>query len=432
MRPSDARYQAYLKILQQELIPATGCTEPIAIAYAAAKARDVLAAQPDRVEVRVSGSIVKNAKSVIVPGTDRKKGIKTAVAAGLVAGKSEMMLEVISEISELQRYEIGHFVAQFPINIQICGGENQFEIQIKAYSGTESAAVRIVGSHTNIVSIHKNEEMIYKNDTGGATPATGYDYELLTIADIIEFADDVDLRDVEAPLGQQVLHNASIADEGLQNDYGANIGKTVLRLYDASDVRVQAKARTAAASDARMGGCTMPVVITAGSGNQGLTTSVPVITYAAHLGATQEALYRALVVANLTTIHQKTSIGKLSAFCGAVSAGAGAAAGITYLQGGRFAEVSHTVVNALGILSGMICDGAKPSCAAKIAAAVDAGIFGYEMYKSGQQFYRGDGIIAQDVEATIRNIGRLGRDGMRETDREILEMMIQCDTLPVV
>ena len=423
MNKTDEKYQAYVQILKEELIPAMGCTEPIALAYAAAKAREVLGEIPDRVWIGASGSIIKNVKSVIVPNTNHLKGIPAAAAAGIVAGEAKKELEVISEVSEAKRNQIAEFLEQTEITVDYIDNGIVFDIIIEVYKGASSAKVRIANYHTNIVRIEKNGEIVLDIPVEGESEEGLTDRSLLDVEAIWDFINTVDIDDIREVLSRQIEYNTAIADEGLRGDYGANIGSVLLSMYG-DDVRNRAKARAAAGSDARMNGCELPVIINAGSGNQGMTCSLPVLEYAKELNAGEEKTYRALALSNLIAIHQKTGIGRLSAYCGAVSAGAAAGAGIAYLCGGGYEEVIHTVVNALAIVSGMVCDGAKASCAAKIAASVDAGILGYHMYLQGQQFYAGDGIVTKGVEATIHNIGRLGKDGMKETNAEIIRMMI--------
>ena len=423
MNKTDEKYQAYVQILKEELIPAMGCTEPIALAYAAAKAREVLGEIPDRMWIGASGSIIKNVKSVIVPNTNHLKGIPAAAAAGIVAGEAEKELEVISEVSEEKRNQIAEFLGQTEITVDFIDNGIVFDIIIEVYKGASSAKVRIANYHTNIVRIEKNGEIVLDIPVEGESEEGLTDRSLLDVEAIWDFINTVDIDDIREVLSRQIEYNTAIADEGLRGDYGANIGSVLLSMYG-DDVRNRAKARAAAGSDARMNGCELPVIINAGSGNQGMTCSLPVLEYAKELNAGEEKTYRALALSNLIAIHQKTGIGRLSAYCGAVSAGAAAGAGIAYLCGGGYEEVIHTVVNALAIVSGMVCDGAKASCAAKIAASVDAGILGYHMFLQGQQFYAGDGIVTKGVEATIHNIGRLGKDGMKETNAEIIRMMI--------
>ena len=423
MEKTNKKYKAYVQILKEELIPAMGCTEPIALAYAAAKAREVLGALPDKVSIEASGSIIKNVKSVIVPNTDHLKGIPAAAVAGIVAGKAEKELEVISEVSKEQIEEIKEFLNTKPIDVKHVDNGFTFEIGVRVSKGAEYAKIRILNYHTNIVLAEKNGIVLFEKKVEGEEETGLTDRTLLDMESIWDFANTVDIEDIREVIGRQITYNSAIAEEGFRGDYGANIGSVLLDM-EGDNVRTRAKARAAAGSDARMNGCELPVVINSGSGNQGMTCSLPVIEYAEELNVGEEKLYRALVLSNLIAIHQKTGIGRLSAYCGAVCAGAAAGAGIAYLCGGGYEDITHTVVNALAIVSGIVCDGAKASCAAKIAAAVDAGILGYNMYKRGQQFYAGDGIVTKGADANIKNVGRLGKDGMKETNEEIINIMI--------
>lgn len=423
MEKADVRYAAYVQTLKEELVPAMGCTEPIALAYGAAKAREVLGEMPDRVVVGASGSIIKNVKSVIVPNTDHLKGIPAAATAGIVAGDAGKELEVIAEVSSEQTAWMKEFMEQVPITVEHIDNGITFDIIITLYKGDSWVKVRIANYHTNIVLVEKNGEILEKKTVAGESEEGLTDRSLLNMKDILDFAQTVDIEDVREVLERQIEYNWAIAEEGIRENYGANIGSVLLDM-EGESVRVRAKAMAAAGSDARMNGCELPVIINSGSGNQGITASVPVIVYARDMKVSHETLLRALTLSNLTAIHQKTSIGRLSAYCGAVSAGAGAGAGIAYLHGGGYKEIVHTVVNALAIVSGIVCDGAKASCAAKIASAVDAGILGYQMYIRGQQFYGGDGIVTKGVEETLKNVGRLGKEGMKATNEEIIKIMI--------
>ena len=423
MEKRNAKYAAYVQTLKEELVPAMGCTEPIALAYGAARAREVLGEMPDRVVVGASGSIIKNVKSVIVPNTDHLKGIPAAAAAGIVAGDAEKKLEVIASVSSEQTAQMKEFMEQVPITVEHIDNGITFDIVITLYKGVSYARVRIANYHTNIVLVEKNGEILEKKPVAGESEDGLTDRSLLNMKDILDFARTVDIEDVREVLERQIDYNWAIAEEGIRGNYGANIGSVLLDM-EGESVRVRAKAMAAAGSDARMNGCELPVIINSGSGNQGITASVPVIVYAKDMKVSHETLLRALTLSNLTAIHQKTAIGRLSAYCGAVSAGAGAGAGIAYLHGGDYKEIVHTVVNALAIVSGIVCDGAKASCAAKIASAVDAGILGYQMYIRGQQFYGGDGIVTKGVEETLKNVGRLGKEGMKATNEEIIRIMI--------
>lgn len=425
MLKEDPRYKTYVRILKEELLPAMGCTEPIAIAYCAAIAGKTLGVLPERVLVEASGNMIKNVKSVVVPNTDGLRGIEAAAAAGLVAGNPDRLLEVIAEVSPAQKEAIQEYLSRKCIQVRPKADGEILDIVVHGWAGGHEAQVRIAGKHTNVVLIRLDDRVLREGSPKIGRTGGQADRELLNIADILDFAETADLADVRKTLDRQISCNMAISQEGLTHDWGANIGKVLLRSYP-DDVRIRARAAAAAGSDARMSGCELPVVINSGSGNQGITASVPVVTYARYLGVGEEKTYRALLVSNLVTIHLKTGIGRLSAYCGAVSAGCGAGCGIAYLQGGDLRCISHTLVNALAIDSGIVCDGAKASCAAKIASAVDAGILGYEMFCQGQQFRGGDGLLSKGVENTIRNISRLGSVGMRETDTEIIQIMTQC------
>ena len=421
-------YQDYVNILHEELVPAMGCTEPIAIAYAAAVARQTLGRPAQRMEVEASGNIIKNVKSVFVPNTGGLRGIPAAAAAGMAAGDPALELEVLSSIGEGEQAAIRQYLADTPIAVKLADSPFIFDIAIRAWAGEDSALVRIVNYHTNIVRVERNGQVLKEVEAQAAAEEGLTDKSVLTVEGILEFAREAALADVEDAVGRQVRYNTAIAQEGLRGDYGANIGQVLLDTYG-QDVKIRAKAMAAAGSDARMNGCGLPVVIVSGSGNQGLTASLPVVEYAKELGADWETTLRAVLVSDLITIHLKAEIGRLSAYCGAVSAGCGSGAGIAWLYGREkepqalLKDVSHTIVNALAVDSGIVCDGAKASCAAKIASAVDAGLLGFYMYQNGQQFRGGDGIISKGVEETIRNIGLLATQGMRETDREILDIM---------
>lgn len=424
MEKKDHVYQTYIQILKEELVPAMGCTEPIALAYCASKCYETLNDEVKHIDIFVSGNIVKNVKSVIVPNTGGLKGIEASVVAGIVAGDSRKVLEVISVVNALQKEEMKHLLKTIPIKVTPLESDYALDIIVHLYSEKHHAKVRIAGYHTNIIYIEKDENVLYESGVVAAQDSSLTDRSLLNIQNIYDFALMVDIEDIKEILQRQIDYNLAIAKEGLENDWGANIGSVLLKTYG-NDVKTKAKAYAAAGSDARMSGCEMPVIINSGSGNQGMTASLPVIIYAQENQMSIEQLYRALVISNLCTIHQKTGIGRLSAYCGAVSAGVGAGCGIAYLNGGDCKTICHTIVNALAIVSGIVCDGAKPSCAAKIASSVDAGILGYYMYINGCEFKGGDGIVSKGVENTICNIGRLSREGMKETDKEIIKIM--CD-----
>lgn len=423
MEKTDVRYSAYTRLLHHELRPAMGCTEPIAVAYACARARGLLGCLPQRVELVVSGNIIKNVKSVVVPNTGGRRGLKASAAAGVTAAEESLELECLSNLTDRDRAAIDAYLDRDCIHIDVSPSGRVFDLDVTVFAGEDRARVRIADAHTNIVHLSRNGEVLLDKPLMDA--ADDPDEGLLTVEGIVDYADSVDLADVREPLERQIACNTAISDEGLKNTYGASIGRVMLEGYGKEDVHIRAKARAAAGSDARMNGCELPVIIVSGSGNQGITATMPLVEYAGTYGVDHDRLLRALIVADLLTVHQKTGIGRLSAFCGAVNAACGAASGIAYLMGGGLKEVAHTLVNALAIVSGMVCDGAKASCAAKIVAALEGGLMGYEMYRSGFQFYSGDGLVKKGVENTISNIARLGKQGMSETDREILRMMIE-------
>ncbi|MFR8873205.1 MAG: serine dehydratase subunit alpha family protein [Oscillospiraceae bacterium] len=420
-------YQRYLSLLQQELIPAMGCTEPIALAYCAAAAWQAAGGgAPElavQVEVTVSGNIIKNVKSVIVPNTGGLRGIETAVAAGLVSGQPDRKLEVLAALEPSQQVQIRSLLRRNIIRVFPAQNDEllYIEICLRQKNGVTARAV-LQGNHINLLLVERDGKV---NHQGRRLENSGKPAHPMSVREIYDFAQEADIQDLEPLVGRQIDCNLAIAQAGMEGSWGANVGRTLRQVYG-EDVRFLARAFAAAGSDARMSGCEMPVIIVSGSGNQGITASVPVAVYAKAVGADRERLLRAVTLSDLVTIHQKTGIGCLSAFCGATCAGCGAGAGIAYLLGGDYKTVAHTIVNALAVVSGMVCDGAKASCAAKIAAAIDAGILGYELYCHGQEFLDGDGIIRKGVDNTIGNVGRMARSGMRETDRVILDIMCGC------
>ena len=417
---------AYVAILEEELVLATGCTEPIAIAYAAAKLRETLGAVPERVRAEVSGNILKNVKSVVVPGTGGMKGIAAAVAAGIVAGDASAELQVIGSVTKEDLENIKVYVEKTPIEIAFLEDTPcLLDIRLTGVAGADSAVVRIANNHTNVIHIEKNGVVSLDLPLVASAEDHLQDKSVLNLKEILEFADTVPIERIEPMIGRQIACNSKIAEAGLTGKWGAAVGCTLLDF--SSDIRTEARAYAAAGSDARMSGCELPVVIVSGSGNQGITASMPVVRFAAHMDVSVEKLIRAVAVSDLITIHQKTGIGRLSAFCGAVSAGIGAAAGIAYLYDEPYEIIAETGPTAMGMISGTVCDGAKPSCAAKIAAAVEAGLLSYAMARRGRRFRGGDGIVTRGVEGTIRNIGILAREGMKETDKVILKIMLECE-----
>lgn len=418
-------YKSCVTVLQEELLPAMGCTEPIAVAYAAALARRTLGEMPECVEICVSGNILKNVKGVVVPGTGGLKGVISAAAAGVVAGRDELKLEVISLVTADDILKIKEYIKTARFEVSQSRSDCIFDIVITVKNGGHYATVRIAGHHTNVVLVQKDgENILVKEETGEQTAPSGADRSLLTVENILKFVECVKLSDVEELIERQISYNTAIAEEGLKNDYGARIGKTILNCFG-NDVHNLAKATAAAGSDARMNGCSLPVVIVSGSGNQGMTASLPVVVYAKYLGVSHEKLLRAVILSDLITIHLKTGIGRLSAYCGAVSAGCGAGCGVCYLRGGDLEKISATLDNALAINSGIVCDGAKSSCAAKIASSVEAGLLGMEMSMTDSNFAFGDGILGDSVESTIDNVSEMARIGMRGTDEEIIHLMIK-------
>ncbi len=417
--------QEYLNILKEELRKAMGCTEPIAISYLASTLRDLLGTTPSRVNVHVSGNILKNVKSVVVPNTNGMRGIKSAIGIGIIAGQKDLKLECLSKVTSDDILKCEEFLKNTKINIYNKQNSFIFDISISMYREDEFVEGRIVDNHTNIVFLRKNDDVIINQPLENRKMVSNLtDHNVLNVADIYEFAENVDISKIKDLIEEQISCNMQIANAGLLNKYGANIGRTLLKTYP-NDVSVKAKAYAAAASDARMNGCELPVVINNGSGNQGITCSVPVIIYAEELKVSHEKLIRALILSNLLTSHIKSGIGRLSAFCGAVAAGCAAGAAIAYLHGGDLKMVSHTIVNSLAIVSGIICDGAKASCAGKIVSSIDAGILGFKLYQEGNQFYSGDGIVTKGVDNTIRNVGILASRGMAETDKEIINLMLK-------
>ena len=422
MEISDVKYSQYLQILREELLPAMGCTEPIAMAYAAAKARQTLGEMPDRIDIVISGNIIKNVKSVVVPNTGGLKGITAAIAAGTVVGDADRQLEVLSSVKPEEIPKIAEFMKSCEMTVMKSDSGKLLDIDLHMYKGTDNVRLRICDNHTNIVLIEKNGKTLFKKDSSGGK-SNETDRSILNVRDILDFAESVRLEDVSDLLERQIEYNLAISEEGLRGNYGASIGKTLLETRG-DDVRVRARAQAAAGDDDDGQLAAAHPRVRAGSGNQGMTASLPVIVYALDMHASHEQLLRALVVSNLITIHQKTPIGRLSAFCGAVSAGCGAAAGVAWLVDGSYEAVSATITNTLGMISGTVCDGAKPSCATKIASAVEAGLLGFDLYENGKALHGGDGILKNDVEKTIESVGQLAREGMRETDEEILDIML--------
>ena len=416
-------YREYLAILREEIVPALGCTEPIAIAYAAAKARSVLGRLPEHIDVRCSGNIIKNVKAVIVPATGNMKGIETSAVLGAVGGNPDKKLEVLTDVSPKDLELTWELLRKKICSVSLLEGVSNLQIIVEMTAGQESALVEIAFSHTNIVRIEHNGTVVMKKGMS-AQNATETNRSLLNLHDIYDFANTVDIAEVGGLMEDQVRCNMAIAREGLSNKYGANVGSTILEHYG-SDARTMARALPAAGSDARMNGCVLPVMINSGSGNQGMTVSLPVQVFADALGVSREKKIRALVLSNLIAIYQKNELGKLSAYCGAVSAAVGAGAAIAYLHNADFDVIEGTIVNTLGNVSGIVCDGAKASCAAKIASSVDAAILAYYMASERRGFRNGEGLVKESAENTLKSYGRMGREGMRATDIEILRIMLE-------
>lgn len=415
----------FVNILKHELVAALGCTEPIAIAYAAAKARQVLGEHPTKVHIKCSGNIIKNVKGVTVPNSGGQKGIEIAAVLGIVGGDADRALEVISDVTEAQQKETRALVEAGYCECELAEGVANLYIEVRLTGEVHRAKVIIADGHTHIIHIEKDGEVLFSDETGASNAGEdeAFDKSKLSVAAIIDFANSVDLESVSEILDRQIEFNTAISDEGMRHPWGANVGKTYAAIWD-DDVKTRAVARAAAGSDARMSGCSLPVVINSGSGNQGITVSMPVIEYVQSNGLSREQLYRGLLVSNLVSIHIKRYIGKLSAFCGAVSAACGAGAAVTYLCGGDVEHIGMTIINTLGNVGGIVCDGAKPSCAAKIASSVNAAIMAHHMSMSDNVFRSGEGFIESDIEKTIQNMGYIGRVGMRQTDVEILNLMI--------
>lgn len=417
-------YKNYLDILKQELVPALGCTEPIAIACAAAKASRLLGSFPESLEMKLSGNIIKNVKGVTVPNSGGLKGIDIAAVLGMVGGNADKALEVLEEITPEHIARAKELASRGICTYSLAENVPNLYISAKAVCGGHYAEVVIAHQHTNIIKMEKDGEVLLDR-TQEAEEKTDdtVDRSRLTVKDILDFADQVRMEDIEEVISRQIRLNTAISQEGLDNNYGAQIGKTLMHVWGKS-ATTRACARAAAGSDARMGGCSMPVVINSGSGNQGITVSLPVIVYAEEWEVSRDKLYRSLVVSNLIAVHQKYYIGSLSAYCGAVSAACGAGAGITYMYGGTYEQVSLTIINTLGNVGGIVCDGAKPSCAAKIASSVDAALMAFHLSIQNKSFLPGEGLIKGDVEETIKSMGYIGRVGMKTTDTEILNVMI--------
>ena len=421
---SEEVFCTYTALLKSELVEATGCTEPIALALAAAKARQTLGVMPEEVEIHCSGNIVKNVKAVVVPNSGGKKGIPAAALLGIVAGNADASLQVISKVDDEGRRRLDEAIKSVKVKIILAENVPPLYIRVKVLRGEESAEVEISQTHSNITRICKNDCVIFEKKCENDQAALGITTELLNLKDIIEYAETVDLDDIRETLERQIADNTAISAEGLRNCYGEQVGRTLLEEYGNSII-IRARAAAAAGSDARMNGCPMPVVINSGSGNQGMTVSLPVVEYAKEIGADHDTLLRALALANLVALHQKKYIGYLSAYCGAVSAAAGAGCGVCWLLGGDYEQISGTLVNAMASIGGMVCDGAKSSCAGKISLSIEAALLGMKMAMKGRHYRPGEGIVKNDIDDTVKAVGRMGKEGMKSTDLEILHIMLE-------
>ena len=419
-------YDSYIKILNKELIPALGCTEPIAIAYAAAKAREVLGKFPEQVVSTCSGNIVKNVKGVVVPATGGLRGIEAATLIGAVGGDPARELEVLTSVTDEDRAKVRELLEKKICHVKLSENKAKLHIIVEMTAGTDSALVEIMHTHTNIIRIEKNGQVLMQEKAGDEEDDDDENiYQLLNLDDIVAFANEVKLGDVADLLKRQVEYNSKIAEVGLTETYGANVGKTLVENYGKS-FEVMARALPAAGSDARMGGCELPVVINSGSGNQGMTVSLPVVALAREMGASEEQLLRALCVSNLTAAYEKRDIGRLSAYCGAISAGAAAGAGMMYLKGGSVSEIGNVVLCTIGNVGGVLCDGAKSSCAAKIASAVDAALLAIHLTEKNRTFGSGEGLVKDTLAETVAAISTVAREGMQVTDDVILHVMVGC------
>ncbi|MBR5261220.1 MAG: serine dehydratase subunit alpha family protein [Oscillospiraceae bacterium] len=419
-------YKNFINILEYELVPALGCTEPIAIAFAAAKARSVLGEMPDSIEIQCSGNIIKNVKGVVVPNSGGLIGIEAAAILGTLCGNADTELEVLGSVTPEDIEKCNELVKSKMCRVSLVRDVDNLYIVAILKKGEHSAEVSVVNRHTLITRIVHDGEVLLSHKVEEAK--RNCDYESINVREILEFANTVNIEDVRHIISRQIEMNSAIAREGISNNYGARVGYTLMQTFG-DNVRTRACAMAAAGSDARMGGCALPVIINSGSGNQGMTVSLPVIEFARDLNVSEEKLYRALVLSNLIAVHLKKYIGSLSAFCGVVSAACAAGTAITYLYGGGYDEIGSTIINTLGNVGGIVCDGAKASCAAKIASAVHAAIMSHYMGSHNRVFRAGEGFIKDDLEETIRSMGYIGRVGMKETDYQILNIMTDSVTV---
>lgn len=418
MKKADSDYRAFLDILKEELIPAGGCTEPIAIAYTAAVARKTLGCRPEHMDVYASGNLIKNAKGVYIPNGGELRGVDAAAILGALGGNADRMLEVLLDLPDGVLDETQALMQQNYCKVHVIQGSEVLHLIVNVQADGQTAEVELKNAHTHIVRIEKNGESVFRAEEDG-TQDGFTDHSCLTVEKIVDFANTCDLADIEPTLQKQIDCNMQIAEEGLNNRWGVNVGK----LYYENGKLLQAYA--AAASDARMSGCNLPVVIVSGSGNQGATASLPVIVYAEKHGCSREQMLRALALSDLIAIHLKSGIGRLSAYCGAVCAATGAGCAMTYLDGGTLEQIDQTITNSIATSSGMVCDGAKPSCAAKIATSLESAIMAHDLAMANRAFQSGEGIVMDNVEQTIDAVGCVASQGMHITDQVILNLMTQ-------
>lgn len=418
MKKADSDYRAFLDILKEELIPAGGCTEPIAIAYTAAVARKTLGCRPEHMDVYASGNLIKNAKGVYIPNGGELRGVDAAAILGALGGNADRMLEVLLDLPDGVLDETQALMQQNYCKVHVIQGSEALHLIVNVQADGQTAEVELKNAHTHIVRIEKNGESVFRAEEDG-TQDGFTDHSCLTVEKIVDFANTCDLADIEPTLQKQIDCNMQIAEEGLNNRWGVNVGK----LYYENGKLLQAYA--AAASDARMSGCNLPVVIVSGSGNQGATASLPVIVYAQKHGCSREQMLRALALSDLIAIHLKSGIGRLSAYCGAVCAATGAGCAMTYLDGGTLEQIDQTITNSIATSSGMVCDGAKPSCAAKIATSLESAIMAHDLAMANRAFQSGEGIVMDNVEQTIDAVGCVASKGMHITDQVILNLMTQ-------
>ncbi|XMB71860.1 L-serine ammonia-lyase, iron-sulfur-dependent, subunit alpha [Mycoplasmatota bacterium WC30] len=416
--------EEFFQILKEELVPAAGCTEPISLAFAGAKARELLKGIPDKAVISCSGNLIKNIRCVTVPNTGNLVGIEASLLAGFVGGNSSKGLEVISDLNESHIVKMNLLLLKKFITVKLLETPVTLHFILYCEKGDNSCEIEIKDLHTNIVSIKENDKITFEKPTGlEEFCGVETDRSVLTIEKILDFSNQVDFSLLKELLEIQVKYNMAIATAGMEQPFSVSIGPTILKHN--SSIYGKMKAYTAAASEARMSGCSLPVITNSGSGNQGLATSIPVILYSRHKYVSEEKMYRALVLSNLLTLYQKSFIGRLSAFCGAISAAVSSGATLTYLEGGSLDQIKMSIINALANVSGVVCDGAKPSCAAKIVTGLEAAFLGHFLAMENQSYNPFSGIIKKDADATISAVGQMARQGMKETDQVILNIMLE-------